>query len=247
MKKTILFCISILTALYAPANAIDDSAHESIFYEAKTAYDEGRFAEAETGYLSLINNGWHNTELLYNLANAHFKNNHLPEAIKRYRQAWYQAPRDAAIHANLGFALAAANAVPPHQSHADALAESLSKTEWIILATAAYLLLAILLALAMLIRPARRFLLKTALIPLGLIAMAMAGWLHWRQLSLKPEAVIIRSGVTARYGPLADSTAHYRVPAGAIVRQIHTDNKGWTEIEYDAKRGWVPNEYIEEI
>jgi hypothetical protein len=222
-------------------------ANEADFLRAQEAYDDGRYAEAVLIYDAMLSNGVSNTEVHYNLANACFKDSDLPKAVWHYRTAWYRAPRDPDIIANMNFALNAAGAIAPQPTLVERIFFTLGFGEWIALGLVAYVLLTLLLMLALFLRTPRRTLLKFCLIPLVGVLAAAGGWWHWQQLKLNPEAVVIASGTTALFGPMDGSTAHYTPPLGALTRQRSTDAKGWTEIEYDGKRGWVRNEHIRPV
>ena len=103
------------------------------------------------------------------------------------------------------------------------------------------------MVLGMLIRPAKRILAKLSLLPAALVLVSAGGWWHWHQLQANPEWVVVKSGATALFGPMDGSTAHYNIPLAAIVRQHNTDSKGWIEIEYDGKNGWLKDEYIQRV
>jgi tetratricopeptide (TPR) repeat protein len=214
-------------------------AFEDLFDKAQAAYDDGRYAEAVILYDNIVSNGVANTEVIYNLANAYFKDGDLPNAVWHYRTAWYNAPRDPDIRANLHFALNAAGAIEPARGLPGRIFSSLSANEWIIATISAYLLLIMLLAICLLVRSFRSSLLKASLIPVVLLLFAVAGWRYWGRLGNAPEAVVVKSGTTALYGPIEGSTAHFDVPLAALVRQRGSDPKGWIEIEYDGKTGWV--------
>jgi tetratricopeptide (TPR) repeat protein len=217
------------------------------FLMAQAAYDDGRYAEASMLYEKLLSNGIANVEIQYNIANAYFKNSELPQAVWHYRKAWYAAPRDPDIRANMHFALNAAGAVEPSPSFIEKTFFVLSQNEWIQAAIAAYVIFTLLLIMGMLIRPAKRMMVKLSLIPAILILMAAGGWWHWQQMKILPESVVIKSGATALFGPVEGSTAHYKVPLAALVRQRSNDSKGWVEIEYDGKNGWLKAEYIQRV
>ena len=232
----------------APPQALqDEPSKSSLFLAAQTAYDEGRYTEAEALYGQLTSNGVDNVELHYNRANACFKSGDLPNAVLYYRRAWYRAPRDPDIRANLHFALNAAGATETVPSIYNRLFTVLSRSEWVGAAVAGYAALALLLILSLLIRPARRILLRTSLLPALLMLLALGGWQYWRQLEIRPEWVVVRTGATALFGPIDGTTAHYKVPRGALVRQLSTDPKGWIEIEYDNKKGWLKKQYIKRV
>src|SRR5256714_14421662 len=67
--KTRLCLVVLLTAVALTANAADDSA----FAKANQTYAEGRFAEAATGYETLIRSGNWNANLFYDLGNARYR------------------------------------------------------------------------------------------------------------------------------------------------------------------------------
>ena len=240
----------ILTALLlwlGVTSALAGSPFNETFAQAQVAYDAGHYAEASLLYEELVSNGVKNVEVQYNLANALFKNGDLPSAVLHYRQAWHSAPRDPDIAANLHFALSAAGATEPTLGTLEKLFTSLSKTEWTLLAIAAYLILILLQILGRLIRPVRHILIKTSLLPALLILLSAGGWWQWKQLQTLPEWVVIKSDATTLFGPVEGSTAHYKVPLAALVRQRSIDSKGWIEIEYDGKKGWLKQNYIQRV
>ncbi|VGO17856.1 hypothetical protein PDESU_06458 [Pontiella desulfatans] len=237
----------LLLALPALSTTAAQTSSSEKFLMAQAAYDDARYAEAALLYEDLINNGIANAEVHYNLANANFKDGDLPQAVWHYRKAWYEAPRDPDIRANLHFALNAAGAIDPAPGFVERVFETLSHSEWIIAATSGYLLLAVLLMAALVAPGARRPTLKACLVPLALMVVAAGGWWQWRQLAIHPEWVVVKSEATALYGPVEGSTAHYKLPLGALARQHGSDPKGWIELEYDGKRGWLKTEYISRV
>lgn len=230
------------------AHATNMQTLDTPFFKAQQAYDAGRYAEATTAYQTMLSNGCTNIEIHYNLANAFFRLNDLPNAVKHYRLAYYQAPRDPDIEANLGFALRAAGAVPPTMTTWENYSRQLAARQWKYLGIGAWWGFALLVAVGLLSRPpAKGILLRMTFLPAGLLLLAILGWWPWNQLAQKPEAVIVRDHATALYGPVEGSTAHYSVPPGALVKQIQHDARGWVEITYDGKNGWLRDEYIQRI
>ena len=233
MKPTSIILAGLMLA------ASSAPAFDAMFGEGQAAYDEGRYSEAIHCYESILSNGVVNAEVHYNLANALFKAGDLPPAVWHYRTAWYSAPRDPDINANLQYALNAAGAVEPAPSFIERTLTTLSRPEWITAAAAGYVILFALIILGLLIRPARQILFRLCLVPAAVLLIAGGGWWQWKTLHTHPEGIVTANGVTALFGPVEGATAHYKVPAGAIVRQHTADPKGWIEIEYDGKRGWV--------
>ncbi|MDH3346247.1 MAG: SH3 domain-containing protein [Kiritimatiellaceae bacterium] len=221
--------------------------NSDIFKKAQTAYNEGRYSEASLLYKKLLSHGVKNVEVEYNLANAYFKNTQLPEAVWHYRKAWYAKPRDPDIRANMHFAINAAGAIEPAMGLTEKLFSALSQNEWITGAIGAYFLLMLLLTLGVLIRPSRRSLFRLSLLPLAFIFLCAGGWHHWQQLIDLPEWVVVKTEATALYGPIKESKAHYKIPLAALVRQRSAETKGWVEIEYDGKKGWINKKYIHRV
>ena len=253
MRILPLILASLLLACSPSTKASQTSQSEiknqksEIFLMAQAAYDDGRYAEAASLYGQLTSNGVDNVELHYNLANAHFKDCNLPEAVLHYRKAWYSAPRDPDIRANLHFALNAAGAAEPTPSFPERLFNLLSKNGWVVAATGGYIVFILLLVFGMLVRPAKRTLAKLSLLPAIFTLLAAGGWWHWQQLEIHPEWVVVQSGATALFGPIEGTTAHYKIPIAALVSQHGTDAKGWIEIEYDGKKGWLKKAYIKRV
>lgn len=241
MKRLISLAIMLLAVTRLSAGD-DDS-----FFKAQSAYDDGRYAEAVLLYNKLLDEGIRNSEVHYNLANAYFKENDLPDAVRHYRKAWYDAPRDPDIRANLHFALNAAGAVEASPSFFERILQSLSLSEWLMIAVGSYLLLTMLLVTALLVPAGKRNALKFCLLPIALILLSSAGWWHWHKLNVNPEWVVVQTEATALFGPVEGSTAHYKLPLAALVRQLHSDSKGWVEVEYDGKRGWLRMDYISRV
>ncbi len=242
MKPLAPLLLTLFLAAASQAASLDET-----FSEAKKAYDAGHYAQAATLYGTLLSNGVSNVEVEYNLGNAFFKSGNLPQAVRHYRRAWYDAPRDPDIAANLHFALNAAGAAEPAPGLAEKLLTSLSRDEWIQAGVAAYLLLMLVLVAAVLVRVGRRLLLQASLVPALLILLAAGGWWQWHQYALRPEWVVVKSDATTLFGPVEGSTPHYQVPLAALVRQTAENSKDWIEIDYNGKKGWLQKNDLQRV
>ena len=228
------------------AEAAERSSSER-FMTAQEAYNKEQYADAAQGYKALLDQGVINTEVRYNLANAYFKNGQLSDAVWHYRKAWYTAPRDPDIRANLRFALHATGAIEPTPVWFTKALFLLSQKEWIWVSMGAYLLFMLLLIARKLFCSARTILSRMSLILIALFFIAMGGWWNWQSFITHPEAVVIKAGATTLFGPVKGSTAHYNLPLSALVRQRGIPAQGWIQIEYDGKNGWIEEEYIHSL
>ncbi|MBN2161493.1 MAG: hypothetical protein JXR25_17535 [Pontiellaceae bacterium] len=217
---------------------------DELFQQAQQAYDAENYEQAVEAYESLLAAGISNLEVYYNLANARFRAGDLPEAVQGYRNAWYRNPHDADISANLKYALNAAGAVEPAPPIITRALTALSSQEWMRLGLGAYILLAVLLISAFLLRSGRNVLFRICLLPVGLLLLSGTGWWQWNSYTLRPEAVVSIGGTTARFGPTDGATSHFKLPEGALVRETGKQANGWKEVKYDAKHGWVKQENL---
>lgn len=80
------------------------SQNETLFTEATKFYNEGAYVKAIENYTKIIESGEHSAALYYNLANAHYKLNHIAPSIYYYEKALLLSPDDPDIKNNLAFA-----------------------------------------------------------------------------------------------------------------------------------------------
>ncbi len=214
-------------------------AQHDIFAQAEAAYVSGDFSGSAALFETLLNQGFNQAELHYNLANARFKSGDLLAAVEHYRRAWYLAPRDPDIRANLRFALEEAGAAAPPASRMESWFHLLTLREWMQVAILAYSLLMLLLFMALFLRRIRRFLLQGGWILLLSILAASLGIWFTLQLKERPEWIVTAQKTSACFAPMADSITHFELPQAALVRQTRPPHSQWVEVEYDHRRGWV--------
>lgn len=78
--------------------------NESRFEQANELYNKGDFELAISKYESIIEAGEHSAALYFNLANAHYKLNHIAPSIYYYEKALKLSPNDKEIQNNIAFA-----------------------------------------------------------------------------------------------------------------------------------------------
>ena len=80
--------------------AQDDEA----FKKGNELYNDGQYAEALEIYQTILDTDQHSAALYYNIANAHYKLNHIAPSIYYYEKALLLNPNDTDIQNNLNFA-----------------------------------------------------------------------------------------------------------------------------------------------
>lgn len=78
--------------------------NDSIFNKANNAYADGNYQEAKRLYQSVLKDGQASSELYFNLGNAFYKLENIPNSIYYYEKALKLNPGDKAIQNNLAFA-----------------------------------------------------------------------------------------------------------------------------------------------
>lgn len=101
MKKLLLLMSLLLLAVFRISLAEDN---QSLWKEAAEFYDQGKYTSAIDNYGKLLERGYINPELYYDLGNSYFKSNQLARAIWSYRRALRLNPGFRQAHDNLEYA-----------------------------------------------------------------------------------------------------------------------------------------------
>jgi tetratricopeptide (TPR) repeat protein len=100
MKRLFLLIILIVLAFGIPAYAADNQA---LWQEAANYYDQANYKAAIDDYSKLIERGFENPQIYYNLGNSYFKNGELGRAIWSFRRAQLLDPGFKPASANLSY------------------------------------------------------------------------------------------------------------------------------------------------
>ena len=125
------FFTIIVAVMLAGAALGSELTAPSKFDAANAAYDRGDFNQAQQLYGELLAGDLASVEILYNAGNAAFRRGFPGQAVLFYRRAWYLAPRDADIKANLQLAQQRAGSLPPANGLIQRAAQELSQAEWV--------------------------------------------------------------------------------------------------------------------
>ncbi|MGD9873376.1 MAG: hypothetical protein AB7T27_03810 [Kiritimatiellia bacterium] len=227
----------LLLALTAPGILRADFA--DAFQRAAQAYDAEQYKESADLYESLVNEGAAAPEVFFNLGNARFKNGEIGLAVLNYRRAQYFTPRDPDIRANMDYAMGRNGAVRWRETTVAQFSGRWSLREWAHALIVIYWLAAV-AAILWMLDAARRPVYLRLLIVFAVLAVAcITGLRHWKSLQRIPEAVVINDGLSAFFAPIENSTAHFSLPAGSLVRTREQDGH-WLKVEADGKEGWIP-------
>lgn len=104
MKRILISFFSLLCLLLPTLAMAQSPASVEQLNQANQLYENSQFSEAAAMYESLVEQGYADGILFYNLGNAYFKQEDWGNAILNYRRAQRLMPRDDDIRANLTLA-----------------------------------------------------------------------------------------------------------------------------------------------
>lgn len=226
---------------------------QSDFELANAAYADGRYEEAATLYLALIDEQPDAT-LYYNLGNARYKQGELAQAILNYERALRLRPNYKDAQYNLAFAQSKITDNIVEQDFflsawARAVRNSLNEHTWLIFSISLFMLALVGLLLFLLGR--EPWLRKTAFhiawitLLFSLIAGLNAASLHKRD-TLRNEAIITQGVVNAKSSPDRSGTDLFTVHEGTKVTIRETIGE-WSNVSVGQNVGWIRTTCLERI
>jgi len=223
---------------------------EEIFFEANQAYRDGRYQEATEGYLRLVENGFQNGHVYYNLGNACFRLGDLGRAILFYERARLFIPRDADLNFNLSYArdqtLDAINESPSFIRQSFFWLDEVNLHEVFL----GFMLFNVLFFGILFVRLFNNsewtYYLLIALLIFALIGSSSLA-LKWYQAKSDDRAVVLAKEVDVLAGPHSQDTVLFRLHEGAIVHYERSED-GWCLIHLSGeRRGWLRAQDLERI
>jgi len=103
-KRFVMILLLVIFCMHCGVKARNNQSAQEDFFEANRAYKNDQFQEAIDGYLKLIENGFKNGHIYYNLGNAYFRIGDLGRAILFLERAHLLIPRDDDLLFNLAHA-----------------------------------------------------------------------------------------------------------------------------------------------
>jgi tetratricopeptide (TPR) repeat protein len=230
--------------------------NSSLFDQGNALYNEGDFDQAILKYEGVLNNGEHSAELYFNLANAHYKLNHIAPSIYYYEKALQLAPNDKEIQNNAAFArnmtIDAIDSVPEVglSNYIKNMTNKLSFDSW---AKASVLFVCLFVTLFLLYYFAysttrKRLSFVSSMICIGLASLSLAFAFHKYNLEKKDQpAIVFAQESQVKSEPNLRSTEAFILHEGTKVQILDTVNN-WKKIKLsDGKTGWVVNDDIKKL
>lgn len=230
--------------------------NHSLFEQGNKLYNDGKYAEAIDKYKAILETNNHSEALYFNLANAHYKLNHIAPSIYYYEKALQLAPNDKDIKNNLAFAknmtIDAVDAIPDagFSKLLRKVTDILSFDNWAKLAVASVILFVLIFLVYYFtystFKKRLAFITSNAFLFLAVISLAIA--FHKYNVSKKDKpAIIFAQETVIKSEPNNRSQELFRLHEGTKVQILDTVNH-WKEIKLlDGKTGWIENEDIKEL
>ena len=246
MLLILFFFLSPVSCLMTPASAATKA-------EADSAYVRGQYQQAISDYESLLKQGA-SAELYYNLGNAYYRTENIPQAVLNYERALLLSPGDRDIRFNLQIARSKTfdKIVPESEmffvTWYRAMVNMMSVDGW---ARTALFAMGLTIILLLVYLFADRLWLRKAGFFGGvalLILFVMSNLFAWQQkqdLINRKGAIIFAPSVTVKSTPAANGTDLFILHEGTKVVIIDGSMKDWKEIRLaDGKEGWIESKKI---
>lgn len=230
--------------------------NQSLFEQGNQLYNDGKYAQAIDKYKAILETENHSAELYFNLANAHYKLNHIAPSIYYYEKALKLSPKDQDIKNNLAFANNMTIddiEVIPNAGFSKLIrniTDIMSFDSWAKLAVASVIMFVLIFLIYYFTYSTfkKRLAFITSNLFLFLAAISVAIAFHNYNLNKKDKPAIIFSQETViKSEPNNRSQELFRLHEGTKVQIIDTINQ-WKEIKLtDGKTGWIESEDIKAL
>ena len=267
MKKTVslilisLMMIGLLMVIQTglPASAKPPADPTETMQTANQLYENGQFAQAAQAYEQLVDQGFADSALFYNLGNTYFKQGDFGRAILNYRRATRLAPRDPDIRANLNLARSqAVDQLDPANSEAF-FSHLVRLTEaWFTLNEMAVITLGLWSVFALVLIAFNRsksggrlkeglqytLITITLLLMLAIFSLGSRVYLE----KTRPEGVVVVDELNVTSGPGSQYVTEFVLHSGAEVSLIE-QRGSWIRLTLPGgeTQGWAPARTVELI
>jgi tetratricopeptide (TPR) repeat protein len=247
-----LLCAGILLVTALSAFAQTKPLAPSLFYKANEFFQQGKYEQAKSAYLEILDSGAQSGNIYYNLGNTFFKLGQIGRAIVNYERAKILLPQDSDVQANLQYALSLCNnsVVALKQNWFRGVLENIAVyftlDGWTIAVSLVYFLV-LLFAAWFILTKINAF--KKAAVSFA-VCLGLVGciWLvKFEQTRLINNAIVIVAEIDSRFAPSENAVVYFKTYEGAKI-EIIDQNNAWVRIKTpDGKIGWVPDSAVEKI
>jgi len=226
------------------------------FHSANEYYRKEQYDQAVQGYLKIIQQGYQDPSLFYNLGNAYFKAGQLGRAILFYQRAKQLLPRDSDIKKNLAYAESLTiDKIEVEKpvfifTFWEKITSFLTINELTILITGIYffLILSSFLTIIKKRGPFRKIMIQL-IIPFSTLFILTGGILFQRiyQIKIAQYGVVISKVIEVKSGPEENLATLFSLHEGTtfVIQQKRGD---WMQIILKTGwSGWLPTEDIQKI
>jgi hypothetical protein len=245
-SRALILLVASSCGLFAFAKATAAADPDVTFTGGNRAYEDGRFADANQVYRSLISQGQVSEELFLNLGNVSYRLNQPGEAALWYRRALVLNPRFAEARQNLRVIKGKTGYHEFELKGVDAWLARLSPGELIAMLTAGLWIALLIVAASVVFRRLRDW--RPLLYITGGLSLAVAIASFWglnrqrTQLDADDLAIVTGNDATALTGPVPDAEKVVDLPPGSEL-QILQRSGPWTYVAIPPElRGWVRSE-----
>lgn len=250
--RILLLMIISLTSLFSPFTSLAAATKA----EADSAYVRGEYQQAINDYEALLKQGA-SADLYYNLGNAYYRTENIPQAILNYERALLLSPGDRDIRFNLQIARSKTfdKIVPESEMFFVTWYRSLvsimsvdgwARTALIALGLTIILLLVYLFSDKLWLRKVGFF--GGVALLLVFFAGNLFAWQQKQDLLNRKGAIIFAPAVTVKSTPAVNGTDLFILHEGTKVTITDGSMKDWKEIRIaDGKEGWIETKQIKVI
>ena len=249
MKQLFYIFIFLLSTLTYAQN-------DKLFEQGNAFYNEGKFSEAIESYEAILESGQHSAELYYNIANTHYKLNHIAPSIYYYEKALQLAPNDSEIKNNIVFArnmtIDAVDTIPEvgFSKWIKSITSYMTFDDW---AKTSVVLMLIFVGLYLVyyfsyatLRKRLTFIGSMASLVLVVVSVAFA-YHNYNLTQTDQPAIVFAKESLVKNEPNLRSNEAFKLHEGTKVQILDTVNN-WKKIQLaDGKTGWIISEDIKAL
>jgi tetratricopeptide (TPR) repeat protein len=250
MKKWFLLLFIVF------GNTVLAQDNEALFNEASQDYADGNYKNAIEKYEAILKNGETSSNLYYNLANAHYKLNHIAPSIYNYEKALLLNPANTDAENNLVFAnsmkLDAIEDLPKSSLSKimNGIISNLSFNGWAWLAViASFVLVAFFLAYYFTRSILQKRIFFSGFI-LGIVVMLASVTFAYLQYDIQQKkqfAIVFAEESDILSEPNPSSSNAFTLHEGTKIKVLDAFN-GFYKIELaDGRQGWVKESEVEKL